>query len=90
MSPKILIIGGTGNIGRPITQQIVAAKSSFERIALLTSSNTVKTKPDEVKALEEQGVDVLVGDLTREEDVKKAYEGMYTCLCSREWDGIDF
>ncbi|KAG0646407.1 Isoflavone reductase [Hyphodiscus hymeniophilus] len=80
MSPRILIIGATGVIGKPITAEILAAKSSFDRVAVLTSSNTIKTKTDEVKALKEQGVDVLEGDLTVESDVKRAYEGIDTVV----------
>ena len=75
MAPKILIIGATGAIGKPITREIVAAKSNFERIAILTSTNTLNNKKDEVKVLTEQGVDVLVGDLSNETEVKKGYEG---------------
>ena len=76
MAPKILIIGATGLIGKPITEQILAAKSSFERIAILTSTNTVSNKSDEIKALKEKGVNVFEGDLGVEADVKKAYDGM--------------
>lgn len=79
MAPKVLIIGATGVIGKPITEQVIAAKSSFERIAILTSTNTVKAKVDEIKSLKDNGVEVFVGDLGVEADVKKAYEGMATC-----------
>jgi nucleoside-diphosphate-sugar epimerase len=78
MAPKILIVGATGVIGKPITEQIVATKSSFERIAVLTSTNTVNNKVEEIKALKENGVDVLVGDLAVEADVKRAYDGRST------------
>lgn len=78
MAPKILIIGATGVIGKPITDQILVVKANFDRIAILTSSNTVTTKTDQVQALTAQGVDVLVGDLSKEGEVKKAYEGLYT------------
>ena len=77
MAPKVLIIGATGTIGKPITQQIIAASSSFERIAILTSNNTLNSKKDELKALTARGVDTLVGDLGIEAEVKKAYEGMF-------------
>jgi hypothetical protein len=62
-------------IGKPITEEIIAAKSSFNRIAILTSTSTLNTKTSDVKRLREKGVDVLVGDLTIEADVKRAYEG---------------
>jgi len=77
MSPNILIIGATGAIGTYITQQIVSAKSSFGRIAILTSRNTVNTKAAELEKLKDAGVEVIVGDLGVEEDVKKAYQGLY-------------
>lgn len=78
MAPKILLIGATGVIGKPILDQILATKSSFERIAIITSSNTVNNKTEEIKVLKEKGVDVLVGDLGVEREVKKAYEGILT------------
>jgi len=74
MAPNILIIGATGAIGKPITAQIVATKSSFGRITILTSPKTVVAKAAEIEALKSQGVAVLVGDLTVEADVKNAYE----------------
>jgi nucleoside-diphosphate-sugar epimerase len=75
MLSNILIIGATGVIGKPITDQILSAKSTFGRIAILTSNNTANSKADEIKALKEQGVEVLVGDLGVEDDVKRAYDG---------------
>jgi len=74
---KVLIIGATGAIGTPITSQIVAAKSSFDKIAILTSRATVEGKKDVIQELEGEGVVVKVGDLGAEADVKTAYEGMY-------------
>jgi len=76
MAPNILIIGATGAIGVYITQQIISAKSSFGRIAILTSQNTVNTKAAELEKLKSAGVEVIVGDLGVEEDVKKAYQGL--------------
>lgn len=77
MAPKILIIGATGAIGLPITEKIIAANSSFDRIAILTSLNTFNTKKDLIKSFTDRGVDVLVGDIESETEVKKAYEGSY-------------
>lgn len=76
MAPNILIIGATGNIGKPITTHIVAAKSSFGRIAILTSQNTATQKAGEIEALKAEGVEIFVGDLGSEEDVKKAFQGI--------------
>ncbi len=76
MAIKILIIGSTGSIGKPITNQIISAKASFGRIAILTSQNTVTNKAEHIGYLREKGVDVLVGDLGVEIDVKNAYKGI--------------
>jgi FlaA1/EpsC-like NDP-sugar epimerase len=72
---NILVIGATGAIGKPIFNQILLAKSSFDRVALLTSQNTVSSKAAELEALKKRGAEVLVGDLSNEDDVKKAYKG---------------
>jgi uncharacterized protein YbjT (DUF2867 family) len=73
--------GATGLIGKHITQQILVAKSSFDRIAILTSQNTANTKAAEIEQLKRNGVQVFIGDLGVEADVKKAYEGTY---CPRD------
>lgn len=75
MAPNILVIGATGAIGKYITTRIVAAKSSFGRVAIFTSPNTISQKADEIKDLKAQGVEVFVGDIDVEGDVKKAYQG---------------
>ena len=72
---NILIFGATGVIGKFITEQLVAAKSNFSRIVIFTSHGTVENKKDEIGRLKEQGVEVVVGDVTDEGDVRKAYEG---------------
>lgn len=81
MSPQnLLIIGATGVIGRPITKEIIKAKSSFGRIAILTSESTVQTKSEEINDFQQSGVEVLIGDITKEEDVKKAYHDIDTVI----------
>ena len=74
MPQNLLIIGATGIIGKPITREIIQAKTLFGRIAVLTSKNTVQKKSSEIEELEESGVEILVGDITSEEDVKRAYQ----------------
>jgi nucleoside-diphosphate-sugar epimerase len=75
MPLNILIIGATGVIGAPITKAIISAKSSLGRIAILTSSTTVINKASEIGSLKSHGVEILTGDLSNEQDVKKAYHG---------------
>ncbi|KAJ4990767.1 NmrA-like family protein [Stagonosporopsis vannaccii] len=87
--PKsVLIFGATGVIGKYITQEIVNARSSFDKIGLFTSPSTVKNKPDEINHWEENGVDINVGDVTSEEDVKKAFEGYDTVISALGRDVI--
>jgi uncharacterized protein YbjT (DUF2867 family) len=75
MSQNLLIIGATGVIGKYITTAIIKAKSNFSKIAILTSSDTVTRKAADIQSLKDQGVEIRAGDLTSEQDVRKAYEG---------------
>jgi uncharacterized protein YbjT (DUF2867 family) len=72
---KILVFGATGVIGKYIIREIVNARSSFERIGLFTSPQTAETKSSELDGWRDAGVEVIVGDVTSEADIKKAYEG---------------
>ncbi len=72
---KILVFGATGVIGKYIIQQVVNARSSFDKIGLFTSPSTVENKPDEINGWRDQGVEINVGDVNSEDDVNKAYEG---------------
>jgi uncharacterized protein YbjT (DUF2867 family) len=75
MSKNLLLIGATGLIGKYILKAIVSSKSNFDRIAILTSPSTVTNKATEIQSLKDQGVEIIIGDVTSEQDVKKAYEG---------------
>lgn len=75
-SPKrVLIFGATGVIGKFIIQEVVNAKSSFDKIGLFTSPGTAKNKSEEISSWEKKGVIINVGDVNSDEDIKKAYEG---------------
>lgn len=71
---KILLFGATGVIGKFILEQLIEAKPAFEKIGIFTSPGTAEKKADAIKKLKERGVEVVVGDVNAEEDVKKAYE----------------
>ena len=77
---NILIFGATGTIGRFITQELNAAKSSFSRIGIFTSQATSQTKAAELQAWKEKGVNILIGDISSEEDVLNAYKGNYKTI----------
>jgi len=73
---NILVFGGTGYIGSYILSEIIASKSAFKRIAIFTSSNTVANKSSDIESLKAQGVEIIVGDGQKEDDVLRAYQGL--------------
>lgn len=74
-SPKnILVIGATGVIGVFITQAILDASASFGNVAIFTSQSTVENKKELLQKWQEQGVEVIVGDLTKDTDISEAYK----------------
>ncbi|OQV10477.1 hypothetical protein CLAIMM_14468 [Cladophialophora immunda] len=77
---KLLIFGATGLIGSRITREIVRNKSKFERIAVFTSQGTSESKASELQGLEKEGVDIIVGDITKSDDVVKAYQDIDTVI----------
>ncbi|KAM0561594.1 hypothetical protein ACHAPJ_002762 [Fusarium lateritium] len=79
--PKsILIFGATGTIGRYITNAIVNAKPGFDQVSIFTSEDTVTKKAEYIGELKSKGVKIITGDVTNEEDVKKAYQGVDTVV----------
>ncbi|KAJ4290907.1 hypothetical protein N0V90_010103 [Kalmusia sp. IMI 367209] len=77
---KILVFGATGVIGKYILHALINAQSNFDKIGIFTSPGTAEKKKSEIDALREKGVDVAVGDVESEADVKKAYEGYDTVI----------
>lgn len=73
---KILVLGATGVIGRYIVKAIAtAAPTSFDRVAIFTSENTINTKKEQIQWLRDHGVEIIVGDLNDEARVREAYQG---------------
>lgn len=72
---KLLIFGATGLVGSRITREIVRNKAKFDRIAIFTSPATVDSKGDQIESLKKEGADIIVGDLTKVDDVAQAYQG---------------
>ena len=75
---SILIFGATGLIGKYITTELLAARDrgDFQSIVIFTSPGTVENKRDEIEQLKSRDVKIIVGDVTNEDDVRKAFEGM--------------
>ena len=70
----ILIFGATGVIGKFITEKILAAKESFGKVAIFTSQSTVESKKELLEKWKKQGLEVIVGDMAKDEQILKAYE----------------
>jgi nucleoside-diphosphate-sugar epimerase len=84
---SILVFGATGLAGKYIIDAIVENKASFGNIGIFTSPNTVDTKPEIIKKLKENGVDVHVGDISKEADVVEAYKGRANGLDKHDGPG---
>lgn len=61
-------------------RHLVKNKASFENITIFTSPGTLESKAEVIAHLKESGVQIISGDLTNAEDVKKAYEGVDTVI----------
>lgn len=77
---KILIFGGTGTIGRYITSALLRGRLSSQEIVLFTSRSSAHTKAKLIDEWKEQGLSVIVGDLTSDIDVTKAYKDVDTVI----------
>jgi len=77
---KVIFIGSTGTIGYHILQAFVPAVKSFKRVAIFTSQNTVETKTELMDQLKGAGIEVIVGDLQNEGQVKEAFSGFDTII----------
>ncbi|KAM0326108.1 hypothetical protein ACHAQA_006701 [Verticillium albo-atrum] len=77
---NILIFGATGQIGKYITDAIVDAKPAFQQISIFTSKDSESRKADVLDELRKKGVKVIAGDVTNEQDIKAAYEGIDTVV----------
>ncbi|KAJ5677677.1 uncharacterized protein N7477_003310 [Penicillium maclennaniae] len=81
MPPQnILIFGATGQIGSFILTAVLSARSQFGRVAIFTSPHTAKTKAADLEILKKQNVEVIVGDITDENAINSAYEGIDTVI----------
>ncbi|KAF2105966.1 hypothetical protein BDV96DRAFT_607755 [Lophiotrema nucula] len=77
---KVLLFGATGVIGKDIVKALVDAKADFEKIAIFTSPGTAESKKEKLDALKAEGVQVVLGDVNSEEDVKKAFADYDTVI----------
>ncbi|TKA69989.1 hypothetical protein B0A55_08841 [Friedmanniomyces simplex] len=77
---SILVFGATGVAGKYIIDALVARKSSFSRLGIFTSQNTVDKKAELIQRLKSEGIHVHVGHVGKEEDVLAAYQDYDTVV----------
>lgn len=77
---RILIFGATGQIGAFITEAILSANPAFQHVAIFTSENTARTKPDLLRGWTERGVSIITGDVADKGQVLAAYKGIDTVV----------
>ncbi|KAH7317170.1 hypothetical protein B0I35DRAFT_410256 [Stachybotrys elegans] len=77
---SILIIGATGSIGKYITDHVINAQPPFPQVTVLTSAETLSKKAAYLDELKSKGAKILTGDVTKDEDVRAAYEGVDTVI----------
>lgn len=77
---SILVFGATGVIGKPIIRALIESPKPFDRVAIFTSPSTLVKKSIEIKRLQDKGVEVITGDLTKRKDVLRAYTGTVLIL----------
>jgi uncharacterized protein YbjT (DUF2867 family) len=83
MAPKkenLLLLGATGYIGTDILEQVIKAKESFGRIAILTSPSTAQNKAEVLAKLKNQGVEVIIGDTSNSSDLLNAFNDIDTVI----------
>ncbi|KAI8965234.1 NAD(P)-binding protein [Daldinia sp. FL1419] len=80
---NILIIGGTGNIGKHITDAILLAEPRVGRQVSIFTSPATLSNPDKQALLsswKSRGLSVIAGDLNNAADVRNAYNGVDTVI----------
>ncbi|KAI1420752.1 hypothetical protein F5Y12DRAFT_771495 [Xylaria sp. FL1777] len=74
---SILIFGGTGTIGRHITDAILSARASLGHNISIFTSDATASNPDKEALLsswKSQGLRVVTGDISDASDVSRAYK----------------
>ncbi|KAI1747807.1 hypothetical protein F4782DRAFT_519941 [Xylaria castorea] len=76
---NILIFGGTGAIGKHITNAIVSAEASPGYSISIFTSDATASSPEKASLLspwKSQGLRVVTGNINNAQDVSRAYEGV--------------
>lgn len=74
-SKKILILGATGVVGKVLTDSLLNAKGTFERVGVFTSAESATAKKELLDGYKARGAEVLTGDIYDDDAVLEAYKG---------------
>lgn len=77
---SILIFGATGNIGQYITNAILAAQPSFNKVTIFTSPATLASKAVLLNSWKAKGLSIIAGDARNPSDIASAYTGVDTVV----------
>jgi uncharacterized protein YbjT (DUF2867 family) len=72
--PAVLLVGASGYVGTAVSQEFLAQKSKFKKIAALASLEKV----DKFKDLESKGMEIVIGSSTD----SSSYQGELTSKSS--------
>jgi uncharacterized protein YbjT (DUF2867 family) len=70
---NVIVVGGSGNVGREILGALLASKSDFETIATLKRKDAPTS--DIVKGFQAKGVKVLEADYKDKASLVEAFKG---------------
>jgi len=74
---NILLIGSTGTIGSGIRKALVARKSAFDRVGVLTGSASLSDpkKAEVFESVKNEGIEIVVAELDDKAGLVKALKG---------------
>jgi nucleoside-diphosphate-sugar epimerase len=74
---NILLIGSTGTIGSALRKSLVARKSAFEKVGVLTGSASLADpkKAEAFQSVKSEGVEIVVAELDDKSGLVKALKG---------------
>jgi uncharacterized protein YbjT (DUF2867 family) len=81
---NVIVVGGSGNVGREIVATLLASNDDFGTIATLKRKEAPTS--DVVKRFQAQGVKVLEADYKDKASLVEAFKG--TTSCEMRVDGI--
>ncbi|KAH7385212.1 hypothetical protein DE146DRAFT_759474 [Phaeosphaeria sp. MPI-PUGE-AT-0046c] len=73
-APSIILIGASGYLGKPVTQEILAHRSRFDRIAILTQ----ESKKAKFAGHEANGFELVIGAI----DSPESFQGFDIVICT--------